>query len=230
MKGTTTKLQCPQARELFSPYLDGAVTGTEMLALQNHFTRCPECLGEYQALRRTQQLLMNVARPKAPADLGLKLRLAISREAAQARHSRLEAMMVHLENALQAFMVPAAAGFVSALILFGIAMVYFVEPSSLRADNDVPLIMVNSGPELRPSTLGLSMDTIDDDSLVIEASIDANGRIQDYRILSDSNDSEEVLPRVKQMLIFTTFRPALSMGRPTPSRAVLSFSKISVKG
>jgi len=39
-----------------------------------------------------------------------------------------------------------------------------------------------------------------------------------------------VLPKVKQMLIFTTFRPALSMGRPTPSRAVLSFSKISVKG
>jgi len=90
--------------------------------------------------------------------------------------------------------------------------------------------MVNTGPELQPSSLGLSMDTIDDDSLVIEASIDANGRIQDYRILSDSNDSKEVLPKVKQMLIFTTFRPALSMGRPTPSRAVLSFSKISVKG
>jgi hypothetical protein len=39
-----------------------------------------------------------------------------------------------------------------------------------------------------------------------------------------------VLPEVKRMLIFTTFRPALSMGRPTPSRAVLSFAKISVKG
>jgi hypothetical protein len=94
----------------------------------------------------------------------------------------------------------------------------------------VPLVMVNTGPELQPSTFGLSMDTIDDDSLVIEAYVDSNGRVQDYRILSDSNDSKEVLPKVKQMLIFTTFRPALSMGRPTPSRAVLSFSKISVKG
>ena len=138
--------------------------------------------------------------------------------------------MVRLENALNAFMVPAAAGFVSALILFGIAMVYFVAPSSLHADNDVPLVMVNTGPELRPSTLGLTMDTIDDDSLVIEAYVDANGRVQDYRILSDTNDSKEVLPKVKQMLIFTTFRPALSMGRPTPSRAVLSFSKVNVKG
>ena len=223
-------LQCPQAKQLFSPYLDGAVTGTEMLALQKHFARCPICHGEYQALQRTQQLLVNVARPKVPADLGLKLRLAISREVATARRARFEGLMVRLENAFQAFMVPAAAGFVSALILFGIAMVYFVAPSSLRADNDVPLVMVNTGPELQPSTFGLSMDTIDDDSLVIEAYVDANGRVQDYRILSESSESEGVLPKVKQMLIFTTFRPALSMGRPTPSRAVLSFSKINVKG
>jgi len=223
-------LQCPQAKQLFSPYLDGAVTGTEMLALQNHFSQCPACHGEYQALRRTQQLLVNMARPKVPADLGLKLRLAISREVATARRARFEGVIVRLENAFHAFMVPAAAGFVSAVILFGIAMVYFVAPSSLRADNDVPLIMVNTGPELQPSTFGLSMDTIEDDSLVIEAYVDANGRVQDYRILSDSNESEEVLPKVKQMLIFTTFRPALSMGRPTPSHAVLSFSKINVKG
>jgi Putative zinc-finger len=226
----TPGLQCLQAKQLFSPYLDGAVTGAEMLALQNHFVQCPACHREYQALRRTQQLLVNVARPKVPVDLGLKLRLAISREVATARRARFEGLMVRMENALHAFMVPAAAGFVSALILFGIAMVYFVAPSSLRADNDVPLVMVNTGPELQPSTFGLTMDTIDDDSLVIEAYVDANGRVQDYRILSDSNESKEVLPKVKQMLIFTTFRPALSMGRPTPSRAVLSFSKINVKG
>jgi putative zinc finger protein len=228
--GKTAGLQCPQAKPLFSPYLDGVVTGTEMLALQDHWSECAACHEEYQTLRRTQQMLGSVARPKAPADLGLRLRLAISREAAQAKRPPFEGLRVRLENALQAFMVPATAGFLTAFILFGIAMVYFVAPSSLHADNDVPLVMVNTGPELQPSTFGLTMDSIDDDSLVIEALVDANGRVQDYRILSDSSTSKEVLPRVKQMLIFTTFRPALSMGRPTPSRAVLSFSKISVKG
>ena len=137
--------------------------------------------------------------------------------------------MVRIENALQAFMVPVTAGFLSAVIIFGIAMVYFVAPSSLHADNDVPLVMVNTAPELQPSAFSM-MDSINDDSLVIEAYVDANGRVQDYRILSDSGTSKEALPEVKQMLIFTTFRPALSMGRPTPSRAVLSFSKINVKG
>lgn len=226
----TAELQCPQARRLFSPYLDGAVTGTEMLSLQHHLSKCGACSQEYQGLQRTQQLLMSAGRPKVPADLGLKLRLAISREAAQTPRARFEGLMVRLENVLEAFMVPVTAGFVSALIIFGIAMVYFVTPASLQAKNDVPLVMVNTGPQLQPSAFGITMDSIDDDSLVIEALVDANGRVQDYRILSDPNDSKSVLPQVKQMLIFTTFRPALSMGRPTPSKAVLSFSKISVKG
>jgi len=228
--GKNTELQCPKAKRLFSPYLDGAVTGTEMLALQDHLANCGACNHEYEALRRTQQLLASVGRPKVPADLGLKLRLAISREVEPAKRARFEGLRVRMENALQPFMVPATAGFLSALIIFGIAMVFFVAPSTLQAGSDVPLVMVNTAPELQQSAFGMTLDTIEADSLVIEAYVDANGRVQDYRILSDTEKSKEVLPQVKRMLIFTTFRPALSMGRPTASRAVLSFSKISVRG
>lgn len=226
MKG----LQCPEARRLFSPYMDGAVTGAEMLALQKHLSDCAACGGHFESLRRTQQLLADMARPKAPSDFGLRLRVAISREAARSQRPPFEGFLVRLDNALRAFMVPATAGFLSAVIIFGIAMVYFVAPSSLHANNDVPLVMVNTAPQLLPSAFGMTLDTINADSLVIEAYVDAEGRVQDYRILSESNDSKEVLPEVRRMLIFTTFRPALSMGRPTPSRALLSFSRISVRG
>jgi len=228
MNGTKIpQLRCPQAKRLFSPYLDGVVTGTEMLALQAHLSDCAACSAGYESLRQTQQLVASMPRPKAPADLGLRLRVAISREVAWAQRP-YEGLFVRLENAVREHMVPAAAGFVSALIIFGIAMVFFVAPSTLQADNDVPLVMVNTAPQLMPSAV--TMDTIDADSLVIEAYVDANGRVQDYQILSDPDGSKDVSPQVKQMLIFTTFRPALTMGRPTPSRAVLSFSKISVKG
>ncbi len=78
------------------------------------------------------------------------------------------------------------------------------------------------------------MDSINDDSLVIEAYVDAKGRVQDYRILSDSKEDDPTAAAGEEnMLIFTTFttfRPAISMGRPTAGRAVLSFSKVSVKG
>jgi hypothetical protein len=97
------------------------------------------------------------------------------------------------------------------------------------SNNDVPLMLYTS-PQLQSSAFGLTMGAVKSDSLVIEAYVGADGRVEDYRILSDGDDSEELLPQVKNMLIFTTFRPATSMGRPMPGRAVLSFSKISVKG
>jgi hypothetical protein len=225
------EMRCTEAKELFSPYLDGAVTGRQMLGVERHLTACAGCQREYQLLRETQRMLVSVGRPKTPEDLGLKLRLAISREAAHARRP-LQGPLVRLENALNAFMVPAAAGFLTSLVIFGVVMAFFYVPT-LRADNqDVPLVMVNQAPELQQSSFG--MNPINDDSLVIEAYIDANGRVQDYRILSDPDNSKELAPQQKSMLIdfmtFTTFRPALSMGKPTPGRAVLSFSKISVKG
>ena len=65
---------------------------------------------------------------------------------------------------------------------------------------------------------------------MIEAYVDANGRVQDYRVLSNPDTNKELPSQVKNMLIFTTFRPAMSMGRPTSGTAVLSFSRVSVKG
>ncbi|HEY6764713.1 MAG TPA: zf-HC2 domain-containing protein [Candidatus Sulfotelmatobacter sp.] len=226
---TTAEMRCAEAKRLFSPYLDGAITGRQMRGLEQHLSHCLACDHDYQSLRNTQRLLMSAARPRVPADLGLKLRLAVSREAAQSRHP-FQALQTRLENLLEAFMVPATAGFLTALVLFGIAMVYFVVPSSVQANNsDVPLL-VNTAPELQQSAFGSTLNTISADSLVIEAYIGSDGRVQDYRILSDPDSTREVLPEVKRMLIFTTFRPAMSMGRPTWGRAVLSFSKISVRG
>jgi hypothetical protein len=90
--------------------------------------------------------------------------------------------------------------------------------------------MLYTAPQLDQTMFGTSLGSISDDSVVIEAYVDANGRVEDYRILSQPDDVQAMLPEVKKILIFTTFRPALSMGRPTSGRAVISFSKISVKG
>jgi hypothetical protein len=223
-------MKCTAVRGLLSPYMDGAVTGTEMQGLQEHLDRCPACMGEYKLLRQTQQLLMSVGRVQEPADLGLKLRLAISREAAETHRPRFEGLRMQVGNTLNAFMVPATAGLVCALLIFGLVTAILAMPGQLQANNeDVPLVL-NTGPELQQSVFGTTLGSMNTDSLVIEAYVDRNGRVQDYKILSDPGESQELLPQVKRMLIFTTFRPAMSMGRPISSRAVLSFSRISVRG
>lgn len=228
--GKSGTMRCGEAAALLSPYLDGAVSGTEMRSVEEHLEGCPGCTREYRLLRQNQQLLAGMGRVKEPADLGLKLRLAISREAAVARRGRYEGFRVRLEDALKAFMVPATAGLVCALLIFGLVTAILAMPGQLQANNeDVPLVL-NTGPELQQSLFGTNLSSINADSLVIEAYVDQNGRVQDYRILSDPGASQQFLPEVKRMLIFTTFRPAMSMGHPISSRAVLSFSKISVRG
>jgi len=224
------KMSCDQTRSLFSLYLDGRTSGSQMHALTRHIEQCAGCAREYAAMQRTQQLLANLGPKKAPPDLALKLRVAISREAAVQRRPRYEGVQVRLQNALNAFMVPATAGLVSAILFFGLLLGFFALPAELRANSgDVPL-MLYTQPELERSAFGTSLGNVGDDALVIEADVDANGRIEDYHILSQPDDAKAVLPQLKNMLIFTTFRPALSMGRPTTGRAVLSFSKISVRG
>jgi Putative zinc-finger len=225
-------MKCSQAATLFSPYLDGAVTGKEMHKINRHLEGCGACRQEYAALQRTQQLLATVGRRKAPADLSLKLRLAISQEVRRARHPYWGAMRQRMQNVVEAFMVPATAGLTVAVLIFGMFMGFSALP--LQAGNpDVPLI-IYTAPQLQQTALGTSFTSINEDSLVIEAYVGSNGRVQDYRVLSDRRDAKDLSPQVKSMLIdfmtFTTFRPATSMGRPTSGKAVLSFSNISVKG
>jgi hypothetical protein len=223
-------MPCAKAKRLLSPYLDGAVTGAEMLALQAHLDACAACGREYRMLRQAQQLLVSAGRVPVPADLGLKLRLAISREAAEARRPRYEGLRVRVQNALDAFMVPAAVGAACAMLIFGLVIGILAMPGQAQANNeDVPTVLT-TGPELQASVFGSTLGSMNTDSLVIEAYVDPNGRVQDYKILSDPSEAQELLPQVKRMLIFTTFRPAMSMGHPISSHAVLSFSRISVRG
>ncbi len=220
-------MNCSQARSLFSPYLDGVLNGRQMRDLGNHLSQCASCKREYELLRETQRAVTALGRTPAPPELALKLRVALSREAARAHSRSLAGLQVRLENAFNAFMVPATAGVISAVVFFGLLIGLFALP--VRANNDVPT-MLYTPPVLAQAPFSTGMERIDADSIVVEAYIDANGRVQDYRILSAPENTENVRSELENMLIFTTFRPATAFGQPTSGRAVLSFSKINVKG
>ncbi len=127
-------------------------------------------------------------------------------------------------------MVPATAGLVSAVLFFGLLLGFFALPAELRASSgDVPL-MLYTGPQLEQSAFGTSLGNMGDDAVVIEAYVDANGRVEDYRILSQPDDAQAVLPQLKNLLIFTTFHPALSMGRPSPGRRCFHFRRSALRG
>lgn len=131
-------------------------------------------------------------------------------------------------NILNAFMFPAAAGLLSAILIFGLLIGVLV-PAHLAVPNDVPT-MLYTPPEMTSAPFGLgSSGTANGDAVLVEAVIDAHGRVQDYRVLNSSAGSE-LSPEMKNALIFTQFRPATSFGLPTSGRVVISFSNINVGG
>jgi len=222
-------MNCTETRSLLSQYLDGAITGTQMLTLKEHLSNCPGCNEQYMQLHRTHRLIAALGRRQPPPELALKLRLAISREAAAVRRPWYEGVRVRFEDAVRGMLVPATCGALSAIIVFGLLIGFFALPQSLQADNDVPTVLYTPT-ELKSVAYHLGMDAIEAEAVVVEAYVDQNGRVYDYKILSAPEDLEHAMPQLRNTLIFTQFRPATSFGRPVHGRAIVSFSRVNVKG
>jgi hypothetical protein len=221
-------MTCSAAKGLMSSYLDGAVSRSQLTHMNEHLRDCVDCAARFSAVQQTQSLVSRLGRKVAPPDMSLKLRVALSQEIANSRRSRWEVLRLRWENAFNTTMIPATAGVVTTLIIFGL-LISFVYPSQVEAANDVPTVLYTPA-ELQSTPFELSIGAGGADSLIVEAYVGPDGRVQDYRILSAPEDAQAILPQLKNMLIFTTFHPATSFGQPTASRVVLTFSKVQVKG
>jgi len=221
-------MKCFVARKLMSSYVDACVTRSQLAQMNEHVRACTECAAQFASLQRAQSLVASLGRKTAPPELALKLRVALSQELANARRSRWEMLRLRWDNAFNATMVPATAGLLTTLIIFGV-LISFLYPSQVRASNDVPTVLYTPA-QLRSTPFELSVGDTSAESLVVEAYVGPDGRVQDYRILSAPEDAQAILPQLKNMLIFTTFQPATSFGQPTSGRVILTFSKVQVRG
>jgi hypothetical protein len=128
----------------------------------------------------------------------------------------------------------AAAGFASAVLLLGTVTVLvgmFTQPESAQATKDVPLGNATA-PRLLYSLGGSgSGDEIGANAgqVVVEAYINSEGTVYDYRIVSGPDDAA-TRAEVENMLVLSRFEPARFFGQPVRGLAVLSFSGVSVRG
>ncbi len=222
-------MKCTEAISFFSLYLDGALSGSQMRMVSEHMRSCAECSGNYKSLIRTQSLLAGLGRKPAPPELALRVKVAISQERAITWERRVQGYLVRLENAVNLFMLPASAGLVTAVVMFGILIGFFAIPARVSANSDVPTSLYTP-PRLAAAPFSAGMGAISAGSpVVIEAYVDSNGRLQDYRIIS-GDDTEETRKQLDRSLIFTVFEPAMSFGQPASGKLVISFANVDVKG
>ncbi len=224
---------CNQIQAGFTEYLDGRLNGHEMRQMAAHLEACDDCAREWESLRRTQATLAALGPVSEPPDLPLRIRVAVSRERARSRRSRLESLSLAWRNTVGPFLLQASAGFASAVLLLGTVIVLvsmFAQPESAQATKDEPLGMA-SAPRLLYLSSGDGSDDINTipGPVVVEAYVNDAGEVYDYRIVSGPNDAA-TRSEVENLLVGSRFEPARFFGQPVRGLAVLSFSGVSVRG
>jgi anti-sigma factor RsiW len=222
---------CNKIRASFSDYLDGAVSGQSMQEIASHLEACGDCGRDFDHLRSMQQSLAVLGPAKAPADLGMRLRLAISHEQAARRSSWTDKFSLKWENAVRPMLVQVSAGFAGSVALVGGIMLLLgmvAAPEPVMA-NDEPLGAMTSPHYLYSATSPQPIVTAQDSAIVVEAYVNAEGRVYDYNIVSGPEDAA-VQTQIVNQLLLSVFEPARVFGAPVRSRVVLTFSGISVRG
>jgi len=224
---------CGSIQSKFSEYLDGRLTGHEMQTIAAHIDDCQHCSNEWTGLKKTQKVLASLGPVPQPPDLLLRIRVAVSHERARSRRSLIQSCRLAWDNTIGPFVLQAAAGFASAVLLLGTVTVLvgmFTRPEMAHGA-DEPLGMATSPHFLYLSSAVSSNDQIRDGSspVVVEAYINGEGQVYDYRIVSGPVD-DKTRAQVENLLLWSHFEPARFFGQPVRGLAVLSFSGVSVRG
>ena len=119
-------MRCARVRHLLSPYIDGAVSGIERRKISEHLSGCEACAQEYALLEKTRSLVSTLGPPRAPAHLAMKIRLNIASSQSRTWRQALQGPLLGLRYAISAFVLPATAGVVGAIVFFA-ALIGFVE-------------------------------------------------------------------------------------------------------
>lgn len=226
-----TSQACLKCQSSFSAYLDGDVSGRQMQKIATHLESCNNCTHEFAEWRAMQRSLSALGPAKAPADLGLKLRLAISHEHAKRKSSWLDTVSVKWDNAVRPMLVQVSAGFAGAVVLVGgIALLLGIVavPEPVMA-NDEPLGAITAPHYLYSSVNPRAIVTDRDSVIVVEAYVDSQGKVYDYHLVSGP-ESSAVQNQIVDQLLTSVFEPASVFGAPVRGRVVLTFSGISVRG
>jgi anti-sigma factor RsiW len=223
-------VDCGHVRRSFSGYLDGAITGREMQSVAAHLETCFACAADFAGWRAMQQLLAEAGAVKAPADLGLKLRLAISHEKGR-RQGFHDNLAMRWENLVRPVALRTLSGLACALLLFGgISMLVGVVavPDAVLA-NDIPLGAITMPHYLYSAARQQPVVTPDDGTVVVEADISDEGKVYDWNIVSGPTD-DRTRDAVRDDLMLQIYEPSRMFGQPVRGRVLVTFSGVLVKG
>ena len=195
-----------------------------------HLEVCSGCAADFAEWRNAQSLVSSVGPAKAPANLALRLRVALSQQSANTAQEKISRGRLRWQNTFRPLVWQITAGLASTVALLGAValLIGMFAPEPLLA-SDEPLGMATN-PRLLYTSLEPSVGIGDrDNPVVVEAFINGEGQVYDYTIVRGNADST-TRSQVADRLFFSVFAPAQVFGQPVRGTVILSFAEVAVHG
>jgi hypothetical protein len=231
-------MHCYRVRRLLAGYCDDGLSSEERQAVRTHLALCRSCAALSQQYVRGRAALRALPALAPPKHLLTALRILASRESARrssgARfQGSLARWAVRTRLQTQALMrplaLPLAGGLLSAVLLFGLVVPNFFAPHRVSHSADVPTML-----STEPSFVGMGPFGFGGDEVVVDLTVDSQGRFVDYSIPAGQSwvKDPEARRSIENALLFTRFSPGTTFGQPALSkiRITLRRSYIDVRG
>ncbi|HEV2490546.1 MAG TPA: zf-HC2 domain-containing protein [Candidatus Acidoferrales bacterium] len=231
-------MRCREVGRQLAGYLDGAISVENHVRVRAHLDECDTCRNDLYRFQRLARVLADVRPVEPPINLAARIREEASRIQVRLEisHPFWGRARVFFENILEPLAVPATGGLLTAAFFFlFLAQSLFLGLPIGAVTNDLPTNLIQPArveslaPFPVPAIVG-SDDYSHASVLLVEATLNAEGQVARYQILSGPT-SPEVRRQIDQIMIFSRFRPELIFGRPMAGgQVMLSFSEVRVKG
>jgi hypothetical protein len=187
------------------------------------------------------RLLRSLPRRSAPAQVRGSLRVLASHEqhrAAGKGIAWLDRARLFARDLMRPLALPFAGGIFSTIVLFSMSGPTYSAQVPNGFDIPIPLSLRSQAPSLTsdPTVLKTApMQAYGADDVIVDVTVDGQGRMIDYTIVSgDACKDDAVRRSIGALLLLTEFHPATTLGRPVAGRVRLSLSashsSIDVKG
>jgi hypothetical protein len=221
------------AKRNLAAYIDGELGPVSSWVMRQHLSYSPELYDAYEERESAESLsalMRHLSSVQPPAHLGMRIRLAISRESSRRRWTRWR---LHLDNLMRPLAVPAAGGVLAAVMSF-LTLMGSVGMTPRMFAEDVPLAFFDKAfvaiPEMSiPSPFSVTEET------VVLAFIDGDGDVYDFRVISNDGRrlNAKLTAELASALVTTRFEPAMSFGRPVPGTMLITLrpaDRVEVRG
>lgn len=229
-------MNCGEAARYLPGYLDGTIRPRHRAGVREHLFSCIDCRQQLEHYRLLASYLARLEPITPPRDLALRIRIQASRLNSDRLGDCWNRVRLCFKNILEPLAVPATGGLLTALAVFVLVVqnILVGVPMGGAVPNDLPLNLVEPArlESLAPFPIpGIVADGHPDSgALLLEATLDAQGQVVRYKILSGPDDTA-VQKQIDQVLLFSRFRPELSFGLPMAGgRVLLSFNEVHVRG